>query len=317
MDKKHIEGIFGGLWLIGLGVLFLLNTTGVVPWSVWGQIFRFWPVFIIMAGLNIIVGKSVLGNVVVGLISLTLMVLIVGFAANQAVSPNNSWSLPFITVTSATKEQAVKSSDFTDVKTLAVRMDMSAGEFTLNQDLDSTDLLKLSAKYAEGRTAPELVSEQGDNDLTIRFKQTTTNWGMGWMMWPSFDSRYDLTLGNTELPTSLDFDLSAGSLVARLKQLNLSDMNVTVSAGSADITLSADTVPTKTSDIKVSAGSLTLRVPRSVGLVVDYNVSAGSVEIDGKDVSRGQGSTELNTDADRVVRIDLDVSAGSVEIERF
>lgn len=64
-DRKFTESftdrIFSALWLISLGILFLLNTIGIVPWSIWGDfaklIIRIWPIFLIWAGISIIVDK--------------------------------------------------------------------------------------------------------------------------------------------------------------------------------------------------------------------------------------------------------------------
>jgi len=49
-----------GAWLMPLivlcaGVVLLLNTTGVISWSVWGQAWRFWPVLLIGFGLYMLV----------------------------------------------------------------------------------------------------------------------------------------------------------------------------------------------------------------------------------------------------------------------
>jgi hypothetical protein len=43
--------------LIGLGVVFLLNNPGILNWSVWDVIFRLWPVLLIAAGLDILIGR--------------------------------------------------------------------------------------------------------------------------------------------------------------------------------------------------------------------------------------------------------------------
>ena len=57
-----VHRITSALTLIILGIFFLLNTTGVVPWTAWGTVFlifiRVWPIFIIFAGLQIIFGKN-------------------------------------------------------------------------------------------------------------------------------------------------------------------------------------------------------------------------------------------------------------------
>ena len=43
--------------LIALGVLLLLQTTGVVPWALWSGIWQLWPALIIALGINIAFGR--------------------------------------------------------------------------------------------------------------------------------------------------------------------------------------------------------------------------------------------------------------------
>ena len=58
------------LLLLTIGIVLLLNTTGVIGWGVWLELFRFWPVILIGVGLNMILGPRfpLLSALVVALI---------------------------------------------------------------------------------------------------------------------------------------------------------------------------------------------------------------------------------------------------------
>jgi len=56
-ERKRRGSLVGPVILIGLGVVFLLNNLGVVSWDVWDVIFRLWPVLLIAAGLDILIGR--------------------------------------------------------------------------------------------------------------------------------------------------------------------------------------------------------------------------------------------------------------------
>jgi len=47
----------GALILIVLGTVFLLNNFGLLPWSIWGMVWRLWPLFLIIPGILILVRK--------------------------------------------------------------------------------------------------------------------------------------------------------------------------------------------------------------------------------------------------------------------
>ena len=51
--KGDADKYSGAVFLIIIGTIFLLNTTGALSWSVWLLLLRFWPVFIIIAGIPV------------------------------------------------------------------------------------------------------------------------------------------------------------------------------------------------------------------------------------------------------------------------
>lgn len=51
-----------GLVLIALGAIFLLNTFDIIPWEVWTQVWRFWPLLLVFWGLQTLLGKSTIAH---------------------------------------------------------------------------------------------------------------------------------------------------------------------------------------------------------------------------------------------------------------
>jgi len=47
----------GGILLLFLGVVFLLQTLGVLPWALWETLLRFWPALIIILGLSVLLRR--------------------------------------------------------------------------------------------------------------------------------------------------------------------------------------------------------------------------------------------------------------------
>ena len=46
-----------GIFLVFLGIIFLLQTLDVLPWGLWKTLWRFWPVLIIITGLGILLRR--------------------------------------------------------------------------------------------------------------------------------------------------------------------------------------------------------------------------------------------------------------------
>lgn len=86
--KRYDAGdIVWGLLLILLGSLFLLNNLGIVPWTIWNYIVGFWPVFLIFAGINVILGHNIFSRIIIGIISLAAFGIILGYGLYQVNSP--------------------------------------------------------------------------------------------------------------------------------------------------------------------------------------------------------------------------------------
>jgi hypothetical protein len=68
--KKHGDGILGGLFLVFLGIIFLLSNFGIVPTSIWNEVWKFWPVLFIVFGLRLLGGKNFVSRIIISLVTL-------------------------------------------------------------------------------------------------------------------------------------------------------------------------------------------------------------------------------------------------------
>ncbi len=61
MPDKKPQRVIGvpiwGIFLLFLGIVFLLQNIGILPWGLWGTLWRFWPVLIIILGLGILLRR--------------------------------------------------------------------------------------------------------------------------------------------------------------------------------------------------------------------------------------------------------------------
>jgi hypothetical protein len=83
----HHGGLFFGLLLLFLGIAFLLNTLGLIPHGFWHAILPFWPVLLILWGLDILLGRSRFFRFIVGLIALFFFLAIMIYGLAKTASP--------------------------------------------------------------------------------------------------------------------------------------------------------------------------------------------------------------------------------------
>lgn len=92
-EKKEHEchgSLAWGLTLILVGIVLLLLNLGILPSFNWGMLVKFWPVIIILIGVDILVGRS---DLVSSLVGLFIFTTILGVAFIY-ISPQLVSSLP-------------------------------------------------------------------------------------------------------------------------------------------------------------------------------------------------------------------------------
>ena len=67
-----------GLLMVLAGIIFLFNTLGILPWSVWGIVGRLWPVILILIGVDIIFGHSWVSHVFTFILTFAAGAIILG-----------------------------------------------------------------------------------------------------------------------------------------------------------------------------------------------------------------------------------------------
>ncbi|KKQ77294.1 MAG: hypothetical protein UT00_C0015G0005 [Parcubacteria group bacterium GW2011_GWA1_38_7] len=86
--------MFHAAFLITIGFLLLLNNFNYLPWSIWQNLIAYWPVLIIFAGIDVILGKSIPGKIASGLINTIIFLAIVARVTGFNLPYINSIPLP-------------------------------------------------------------------------------------------------------------------------------------------------------------------------------------------------------------------------------
>jgi hypothetical protein len=83
-DKRENRGVLFALILLTVGALLLLNNFGFLSWDVWDTLWKFWPIIIIFWGLETILGRSYIHNILVILIGLAIIIFILVYTLYPA-----------------------------------------------------------------------------------------------------------------------------------------------------------------------------------------------------------------------------------------
>ena len=294
-DHGHGRGIIGPLLLILLGTALLLDSLGV--WSLnWGDLWRLWPLLLVLAGLQIIFSRTTWG----GLVSLLVVVaVIVGVIV---LSPPEGRA--------RVTEEAI-SHPAGDIASAIVRADLGIGSLEVSALEDSDQVFELRARY--DRSQVRLTHDVQVEDGIARVRLGTASRGTGWSpLGRSFESEWRLLL-NSDVATQLDVSTGVSSTHLALERLALT--RLTVNAGVGEVRLMLPNAGRYEVSVDGGVGALTIDVPEDVEARVRINRGLGSLEVAPR--FRPQGVyyvTEGYADATHRAEIDVDGGVGSITI---
>ena len=227
MDEKsdtHRTSLIGPVILIGLGVVFLLNNLGMLSWSVWGVIFRLWPILLVAAGLDLLLGRrSVWGS----LLALVLTVAVVGgvlWLAGAGILPRQA---------AATQDISQALDGATAAR---IVLAPAVGTVRVESLLETDDLVRgvihpISGERVRrdfeiaGETATLSLRSEGSFGVASPF---AGGWGdeRGW----------DLDL-SSKVPLELEVSLGVGESEIDLTGLQMRDLDASIGVGQTTVIL--------------------------------------------------------------------------------
>jgi hypothetical protein len=277
--------------LIAAGVVLLLNNLGLLGWDVWGALARLWPVLLIAAGLDLLVGRRS-----------ALLSLLIGLAALAALA-GGAWYLgvrpgALAAASSEPVDYALQGAERADVD-----LSLNAGE------------VRVSALNAPGALANGMIylgrGERLERDFAVRGGEAHLRLhaaGPPNMSFGPADTAqpWDLRLSR-EVPTRLRVSTGAGRAVLDLSQIQLTSLEVSAGVGATELMLPAR--GRITASISAGVGETVVRVPVRMAARIHASGGLGDVSVDSRFAREGEYYTTpgYDTASDRV---DLEISSG-------
>lgn len=88
---NHRGGFGFALILIIAGVILLLNNFGVLPWEIWVIIVRFWPILLIIIGIENLFSGTTSGNILVFIISIAVILFVFAYSISAVNRNFDRW----------------------------------------------------------------------------------------------------------------------------------------------------------------------------------------------------------------------------------
>lgn len=312
MSESRTGPLIGATWLIGLGIVFLVQRAADLPWS------EAWPMFVILIGVAMLVTTIIrrrweygglwsftwpVAWILVGSVLLASSTGAIGTRPAELISTYWPWALVILGIwfvigafvpsgRRVTEDLSIPLGGAADA---AVRIRYGAGTLTVasaapGQLVDGTCLGGVIARTA----AP------GQVDLS----QDTRN-GLPWLEQPS---RWTIGL-TTEVPLDLKLDVGASRTQLDLGETRLRSLDLHTGASETRVRLPKAAGLTRVT-ANAGAASLTFEVPIGVAARISTRMALGSAQIDETRFAPTVGGYESPDLATATNRVEIDVQGG-------
>lgn len=281
-----------GIFLLSLGIIFLLQTLDILPWGLWGTLWRFWPVLIIIIGLGILFRRY---NV--WLTSL-LILAILGTSLGIAI-----WQ--YRTSSPADMFTESYSEPLGGMERAQIEIDFTAGSITIGSlPPGSPNLVEADSEVM----AVDFYRQDGEGVLYLSTKPVNRQfWGEDRINW-----QVNLT---RSIPLTINIKSAASNMELNLSDLIVTELQLDIDAANCKLTLPSSASTTYIY-IEVDAANLEIIIPAEVAAKIEADVDLAVLDID-KNRFPESGKYYMSRDFDSAenrVELEIDCAVGRVEV---
>jgi hypothetical protein len=293
--------LFWGLFLLTIGVLVLLEKTGVFV-AQWNVAWKFWPVALIFWGIALLIGGKV-----VRLVAASVAALVLGFVLVSMF--NMTWFDGESSNAPITQTQEMDESFDPSIKQATFVMESGAGSFSIGDTTSQLIHVKTESSFGTYRLERNQDAEGVRVSLELDGNRTA---------WPPGRIRNSVQVNLNPVPEwDVRLDVGATKLNCDLQAFRVSRLQVDAGAASIHLTL-GDRQPETTVEIDAGASSIVLLVPASAGCDVHLDAPMSSKKLPGF-TREGEGRyvTDNFETATQKVHIGVDAGVSSIKVERY
>jgi hypothetical protein len=216
-DERQQKERYAPVWgilLLFLGIIFLLQNLDVLPWGLWGTLWHFWPVLIIIIGASILLRYHnvwLVSALVLAMLFACLGITVWQYGASPpAEKITNAYSEPL-----GSLEQA------------QIEIDFSGGSLTMDS------LPSGSLNFVEAGSG----IRNGDKGVTVDFSRQDSEGELHlslergrWQFWSKGENSWQVRF-NRNIPLTLDVKSAASNVNLDLTQLQITELAMDVDLG--------------------------------------------------------------------------------------
>jgi hypothetical protein len=299
--ERSRRSVVAPLILLAVGVTLLLNNFGVVPWSIWGTLWPFWPVLFVLLGVEALVT----GRLSWGGLLFTLLLVGIGGLTIGTAGAFGPWRHADHSPGPAQRELRQPLEGATRAQ---VRIEYGAGIMDIGALTDGDNLLNATL-YGDASSGIETRYRVRNGVGELRIEPSghfsVPFWSGGG------EHRLDLRLSRS-VPIDLRIEAGATRGTIDLRELQVPNLTLETGASRTDLTLPA-TGQTRAT-VEGGAAAMSITVPDGVAARVRVDDALSNVTVDQSRFPR-QGEEFRSPNYDTAAnRVDLSIEVGAADV---
>ncbi len=325
--EMKFERIIWGVLLLFIGGVLLLENLGVIQFY-WRNVWGFWPVFLIIAGINLLLNRN--GSQTGSMISLCILVIALGFLfvkGQQKPINGGFWSAwkdrkieRFQDIEDVIEEnEGVGGMHFAETylpsdSTKKAVLNISGGGVSFDLDNSTDSLFEANVDRKKGLFS--LTKNSTDSVNTLTFKMGDNKKGKNSWKFNSAGNNVKISL-NRNPEWALNLSVGAGELDFDLKDYKVRTLNF--DGGAADVKLViGDSLPIADVNVKTGVANVEIKVPSASGCRISTHTGLAAKDFKGfTKISDGIYETPNYKSSKNKVFIKLDGGLSNFDVDTY
>ncbi len=322
-----IDRLIWGILLLFIGGVLLLQNFGVIDFY-WRNVWHFWPIFLIIAGVNILFNKS--NSKTGGIISIGVLVIALSFLfyKGQQSPENSSWWGNRLRDNVDVNIDGNVDDDNSDLDTAYNRLNLvepfvasdnekktilniSGGGISFNLNGETSDLISADIKKRHGNFSLTKMVSDSATVLTFKMDDKKNKWNFG-----EGGNDVDFKL-NKAANWNILMKLGAGEADFDFTDYKVRSFRFDGGAAALDIKF-GDLLPITDVIVKSGVADVKIKVPKNLGCRIKTKTGLSAKDFQGfEKFSEGLYQTSNYEASTKKIFINLDGGLSNFEVSRY
>jgi hypothetical protein len=315
-----LNRVMWGVILLFVGIVLLLENFNVIEFY-WRNVWAFWPVFLIISGVNILFNrnKSEVGN----MISIGVLVVMLGvvFYKGQQPPANKFWIGDRFTKDldieiNDDKEDSVQKLTFAEAfvagdQAKKTVLNISGGGTSFKLEGETDSLLVADVERRRGNFILQKESSDSVTTLNFKMKDQKNNWSLG-------DGGNDVALKLNKLPEwNVNVNMGAGEIDLDMEEYKMRSFRFDGGAAAIELKV-GELLPITDVFVKTGVADVKIEIPTNSGCRIKTKTGLSAKDFPGFiKIDNGNYETANYNASTKKVFIILDGGLSNFEVNRY